>query len=187
MSKRIFDFCLAFVALIILSPLLLIVALAIRLDSKGPALFKQVRIGKHNKPFTIFKFRSMKTETPDLPTGELSNPAQYVTRLGRFLRKSSIDELPQLLNILRGEMSFVGPRPALYNQYDLIKRRSELGVDSLLPGLTGHAQINGRDDITDSEKIQLDYEYLQQAGFWFDIKIIFKTAYLAAVSRGVRG
>ncbi len=187
MLKRWFDFMLAFIALLILTPLLLVVATMIRIDSKGPALFKQVRIGKHNKPFTIYKFRSMRTDTPDIPTDQLKDPAAYVTRLGKFLRKTSIDELPQLLNILKGEMSFVGPRPALYNQYELIRRRSELGIDSLLPGLTGHAQINGRDDISDDDKIKLDYEYLKQAGFLQDVLIIVKTAYLAAVSRGVRG
>ena len=166
---------------------MLLVALMIRLDSPGPALFRQARIGRHNKPFTIYKFRSMRTDTPDVATDQLQNPRAYVTRVGHFIRKTSIDELPQLFNILRGEMSFVGPRPALYNQYELIKQRTVHGVDTLVPGLTGHAQINGRDDISDDEKIKLDREYLKMTGFWLDIKIIFKTIYLAAISKGVKG
>ncbi len=187
MAKRIFDFLFAFFLLIVLLPLLVLVVVAIQVDSRGPAIFKQTRIGQHNKPFTIYKFRTMKADTPDVATDQLQNPSHFVTRLGHMLRKTSIDELPQLLNILKGDMSFVGPRPALYNQYELIKRRTEQHVDRLLPGLTGYAQINGRDDISDEDKIKLDSEYVNIAGFWMDMKIIVKTIYLAAVSRGVKG
>jgi O-antigen biosynthesis protein WbqP len=187
LAKRIFDFLFAVFLLILMGPIMLVIALLIRVDSPGPAMFKQVRVGRNNQPFTIYKFRSMRTDTPDVATDQLQNPRQFITRMGTFIRKTSIDELPQLFNILRGEMSFVGPRPALHNQYELIKQRTVYGVDKLVPGLTGHAQINGRDDISDDEKIKLDYEYLKIAGFWLDIKIIIKTIYLAAVFKGVKG
>jgi O-antigen biosynthesis protein WbqP len=184
--KRGLDLILALIAGIILLPIFIIFVIWIPLDSKGPAFFRQTRIGRDNQHFQIYKFRSMRIDTPDIPTDQLQNPAMYVTRLGAFIRKTSIDELPQLINIIKGEMSFVGPRPALYNQEELIQKRTSCGVHRLLPGLSGHAQINGRDDLTDEEKVRYDEEYLQMASFWLDIKIICKTVLAAALSKGVK-
>lgn len=173
--KRIFDFLLSLICIVILSPVLVLISLIIKLTSKGPVFFKQRRIGRGNKEFFIYKFRTMKIDTPNVATHLLENPEQYITNIGKFLRKTSLDELPQLINILKGEMSFVGPRPALYNQYDLKEMRNELGVNNLVPGLTGWAQINGRDEISLELKVKLDKEYLDKQSFIFDIKILFLT------------
>lgn len=160
--KRGLDFVLALSGLIILSPLFCILILAIRIDSRGPIFFRQKRVGLHKSYFYIYKFRTMRTDTPkDMPTHLLKNPEEYITRVGRFLRKSSLDELPQIINILKGDMSIVGPRPALWNQYDLIEEREKYGANDILPGLTGWAQINGRDELEIPVKAKLDGEYTQ--------------------------
>ena len=184
--KRLFDFVMSLIGIIVLSPIILIVALAVKLTSPGPMLFKQRRIGKNNDEFQIYKFRTMRIDTPNVPTHLLENPEQWITPVGKFLRKTSLDELPQLFNILKGEMSIVGPRPALYNQIDLKEMRTEAGVHKLVPGLTGWAQINGRDEIPLSLKVKLDKEYLMKKSFFFDIKIIFMTALSVIKSEGVQ-
>ena len=184
--KKIFDFLMSLIAIIILSPVILIVALAVKFTSPGPILFKQRRIGKDNVEFEIYKFRTMRIDTPNVPTHLLENPEQWITPVGKFLRKTSLDELPQLFNILKGEMSIVGPRPALYNQIDLRDMRTAVGVHKLIPGLTGWAQINGRDEIPLSLKVRLDKEYLDRKSFLFDIKIIFMTVLSVLKSDGVQ-
>ena len=184
--KRLFDFLMSLIAIIILSPVILIVALAVKFTSPGPILFKQRRIGKDNFEFEIYKFRTMRIDTPNVPTHLLENPKQWITPIGKFLRKTSLDELPQLFNILKGEMSIVGPRPALYNQLDLKEMRTEIGVHKLVPGLTGWAQINGRDEIPLKLKVNLDKEYLDRKSFFFDIKIIFMTIISVLKSDGVQ-
>lgn len=184
--KRLFDFLMSLIATIILSPVILIVALAVKFTSSGPMLFKQRRIGKDNVEFEIYKFRTMRINTPNVPTHLLENPEQWITPVGKFLRKTSLDELPQLFNILKGEMSIVGPRPALYNQLDLKEMRTEVGVHKLVPGLTGWAQINGRDEIPLSLKVNLDKEYLDRMSFLFDIKIIFMTVLSVLKRDGVQ-
>lgn len=174
--KRIIDFVLALLGLIILSPVFLILIIWIKLDSKGPVLFKQKRVGIHKTYFNILKFRTMKIDTPkDTPTHLLKNPEQYITRAGKFLRKTSLDELPQIVNIIKGDMAIVGPRPALWNQYDLIEERDKYGANDIRPGLTGWAQVNGRDELEIPVKAALDGEYVQKMGFAMDIKCIFKT------------
>ena len=173
--KRLFDLALAtLVGLILLAPILA-VALAVRLTSRGPALYWSDRVGQHNVIFKMPKFRSMRVDTPAVATHLLPNPDAYLTPIGSFLRKSSLDELPQLWSILKGDMSFVGPRPALFNQYDLIDLRHQARVSELVPGLTGWAQINGRDELPIPQKVRLDIEYLQARSFWLDIKIIWMT------------
>ena len=184
--KRLFDFLMSLIATIILSPVILIVALAVKFTSPGPMLFKQRRIGKDTFEFRIYKFRTMRIDTPNVPTHLLENPEQWITPIGKFLRKTSLDELPQLFNILKGEMSIVGPRPALYNQLDLKEMRTEVGVHKLVPGLTGWAQINGRDEIPLTLKVNLDKEYLDRMNFFFDIKIIFMTVLSVLKSDGVQ-
>lgn len=184
--KRVFDFIISLIGVIVLSPIILIVALAVKFTSPGPMLFKQRRIGKNNVEFEIYKFRTMRIDTPNVPTHLLENPEQWITPVGKFLRKTSLDELPQLFNILKGEMSIVGPRPALYNQIDLKEMRTEAGVHKLVPGLTGWAQINGRDEIPLSLKVKLDKEYLMKKSLFFDIKIIFMTALSVIKSEGVQ-
>ena len=184
--KRVFDFLMSLISIIILSPVILIVALAVKFTSPGPMLFKQRRIGKDNIEFEIYKFRTMRIDTPNVPTHLLENPEQWITPIGKFLRKTSLDELPQLFNILKGEMSIVGPRPALYNQIDLRDMRTEVNVHKLVPGLTGWAQINGRDEIPLSLKVSLDKEYLDRKSFFFDIKIIFMTVLSVLKSDGVQ-
>lgn len=174
--KRIFDLVLAALAGIFLLLPVLLVALAVRLSSKGPALYWSERVGCGNKIFRMPKFRSMRIGTPAVATHLLDNPEAHLTPIGSFLRKSSLDELPQLWSILAGDMSFVGPRPALFNQDDLIALRTQYGVDKLLPGLTGWAQINGRDELPIPEKVALDLEYMRRQSFWFDLKIILLTA-----------
>jgi len=154
---------------------MLIVAIAVRLSSKGPALFWSNRIGQYNEIFQMPKFRSMQMETPTIATHLMTNAENYHTPIGKFLRQTSLDELPQLLCILKGDMSFVGPRPALFNQKDLISLREENGVDKLLPGVTGWAQVNGRDNLSIDDKVVMDTHYLHNQSFWFDLKIIWKT------------
>jgi len=173
--KRIFDLLMALiVALLLLLPAALL-ALAVVLTSRGPILYWSDRVGRNNATFRMPKFRSMRTGTPVVATHLLSSPDAYLTPIGSFLRRSSLDELPQLWSIMRGDMSFVGPRPALFNQHDLIELRTRSGVHTLLPGLTGWAQVNGRDELPMAEKVALDIEYLKTRSFWFDIKIILLT------------
>jgi O-antigen biosynthesis protein WbqP len=173
--KRLFDLVLSLVLFIFLFPLLLFIALAVRMSSRGRALYWSDRIGQKNKNFKMPKFRSMQIDTPVLATHLLKYPLQYSTPIGSFLRKTSLDELPQLWSIMRGDMSFVGPRPALFNQDDLIALRTQSGVHELVPGLTGWAQINGRDELPIPEKVKLDVEYLERQSFWFDMKILWLT------------
>jgi len=180
--KRLCDLAAALVAAVFLALPVVFVALAVRLTSPGPILYWSDRVGRHNRIFKMPKFRTMRTDTPTLATHLLVNPEQWLTPIGSFLRKSSLDELPQLWSILKGDMSFVGPRPALFNQYDLITLRTEKGVHELLPGLTGWAQVNGRDDLPIPEKVQLDIEYLEKRSFFFDLKILLLTV-LKVVSR----
>lgn len=184
--KRIFDFIASFTAIVILSPIIIILAIIIKFTSEGPILFKQRRIGKDNKEFYIYKFRTMRIDTPNVATHLLENPEQYITPIGKFMRKTSLDELPQLFNILKGEMSILGPRPALYNQYDLNEMRTKAGVSKLVPGLTGWAQINGRDEIPLEQKVNLDEEYLKNKSFYLDMKIIFLTFFKVLKSEGVK-
>lgn len=174
--KRGIDFILALMGLIVLSPLFFVLIAAIKADSKGPVLFRQKRVGIHKTHFNILKFRTMRTDTPkDMPTHLLKNPEQYITRVGRFLRKSSLDELPQILNILKGDMAVVGPRPALWNQYDLIEERDKYGANDVRPGLTGWAQINGRDELEIPVKAKLDGEYVRRMSFLMDCRCFFGT------------
>jgi len=173
--KRIFDLLLGVVILILLVTPMLLIAIAVRLSSKGPALYWSDRVGKNNKIFKMPKFRSMRIGAPNVATHLLDDPDAYLTPVGGFLRRSSLDELPQLFSVLKGDMSFVGPRPALFNQDDLIALRTETGVDQLLPGITGWAQVNGRDELSIPDKVALDVEYLNRRSFWFDIKILWMT------------
>lgn len=175
----------AFLMLILLSPLFLVISILIKLESKGPVFFKQERVGKDNINFNIYKFRSMRIDTPDVATHLLSDPDIFITRIGKFIRKTSIDELPQLINIIKGEMLFVGPRPALYNQYDLIELRNDCRIDSLYPGITGWAQINGRDELDIEEKVELDEFYLKNKKILFDIKIVMLTIIKVFKSEGI--
>ncbi|RBP58079.1 O-antigen biosynthesis protein WbqP [Alkalibaculum bacchi] len=168
--KRLIDIILSFLALIILSPVFLILIIAIKIDSKGPVLFKQKRVGIHKSHFNILKFRTMRIDTPkDCPTHLLENPDQWITKVGKFLRKTSLDELPQIWNIFVGEMSIIGPRPALWNQYDLIEERDKYGANDVPVGLTGWAQINGRDELPIDIKANLDGEYVEKMSLWFDL------------------
>ena len=173
--KQIFDFLLGIVILALLVIPMLLIFAAVRLSSKGSALYWSDRAGKNNKIFKMPKFRSMLIDTPVVATHLLSNPDSHLSPIGGFLRRSSLDELPQLFSVLKGDMSFVGPRPALYNQDDLIALRTEKGVDKLLPGITGWAQVNGRDELSIPDKVALDVEYLKRKSFWFDIKILWMT------------
>ena len=173
--KRIFDLLLALAAAVVLAVPVLLVAMAVRLTSPGPALYWSDRVGRHNAIFKMPKFRSMRMGTPAVATHLLADPKAHLTPIGSFLRKSSLDELPQLWSILAGDMSFVGPRPALFNQHDLIALRTRLGVHELVPGLTGWAQINGRDKLPIPDKVKLDVEYLQRQSLWLDIRILWMT------------
>ena len=173
--KRLFDLTLSIFIIMILWIPLILVWLAVRLTSQGPVLYWSDRVGQNNKIFSMPKFRSMRVETPAVATHLLNDPKIYLTPIGSFLRKSSLDELPQIWSIFRGDMSFVGPRPALFNQQDLIALRTEAGVDKILPGLTGWAQINGRDELPILDKVAFDIEYMRRQSFWFDLKIIWLT------------
>jgi len=183
--KRIFDLCLALVAALILLLPFLVIALLVRLTSPGPALYWSDRVGRYNQIFKMPKFRTMQIETPAVATHLLTNPEQFLTPVGSFLRKSSLDELPQLWSIICGDMSFVGPRPALFNQEDLIALRTQYGVDKLVPGLTGWAQINGRDELPIPDKVKLDVEYMRQQSFLFDVKVIFLTFVKVLLKDGI--
>lgn len=184
--KRLIDIVLSFIALIVLSPIFLILVIAIKLDSRGPVLFKQKRVGLHKTHFNILKFRTMRIDTPkDTPTHLLGNPDQYITKVGKFLRKTSLDELPQIWNIFVGQMSIIGPRPALWNQYDLIAERDKYGANDVPPGLTGWAQINGRDELPIEIKSKLDGEYVEKISLWMDIRCFFRTIVSVLKSDGV--
>lgn len=174
--KRLLDIILSGCAIVILSPLLLIIAVAIKIDDPGPVMFRQKRVGIHKTHFSIMKFRTMKMDTPkDTPTHLLENPEQYITKVGKFLRKSSLDELPQIFQIFTGKMSIIGPRPALWNQFDLIAERDKYGANDVRPGLTGWAQINGRDELPIEVKARFDGEYAEKLSFRFDCKCFFGT------------
>jgi len=180
--KRIFDLFAGIVLLVLLSIPMVLIAFIVRLTSKGPVLYWSDRVGKNNEIFKMPKFRSMLSGTPAVATHLLDNPGAYLSAIGDFLRRSSLDELPQLFSVLKGDMSFVGPRPALYNQDDLIKLRNDNGVNMLLPGITGWAQVNGRDELSIPDKVALDVEYLNRQSFWFDIKILWMT-FLKVIKR----
>lgn len=186
MIKRAFDIVAALGGLIVLSPVLAVIALAVRLDSPGPAIHWSRRVGRFNRIFRMPKFRTMRTDAPDVATHLLADPQAWITPLGRFLRRASLDELPQLWSVLIGDMSLVGPRPALFNQDDLVALRTAAGVEALRPGVTGWAQVNGRDDLPIEEKARLDADYLDLQGFVFDLKVIFTTLRAAVSGQGVR-
>ena len=184
--KRVLDFFMCLLGIVVLSPIFLILAIIIKLTSPGPILFKQKRVGKNKSHFNILKFRTMRTDTPkDCPTHLLSNPDQYITKIGKFMRKTSLDELPQLFNILKGDMAIIGPRPALWNQYDLIEERDKYKANDIKPGLTGWAQINGRDELEIDVKAALDGEYVEKMSFLFDCKCFFGTITSVLKSDGV--
>lgn len=184
--KRVLDFLISLIALIVLSPLFLIIAIWIKINSKGPVFFKQKRVGKNKKLFKIYKFRSMRSDTPsDMPTHLLNDPEAFITASGEFLRKTSLDELPQLINIVKGEMAIIGPRPALWNQYDLIEERDKYRANDVRPGLSGWAQINGRDELEIPVKAKLDGDYVNNISFMFDLKCIFGTISSVLRSDGV--
>ena len=184
--KTCFDYVCAAVMTIVISPILIVIAFLIKVTSPGPVFFKQRRIGKDKKEFEILKFRTMRTDTPkDMPTHLFTNAESFITPIGKFLRKSSLDELPQLINILRGEMSFIGPRPALWNQFDLIEARDKVHANSLKPGITGWAQINGRDEIPIDQKAELDGYYIDNVSFGLDLKILILTFTSVLTAKGV--
>jgi len=183
--KRIFDLLAALGLIMILAPLFLLLVLAVRLTSVGPVLFRTQRVGKGNKLFTMYKFRTMRIDTPQVATHLLKEPDQFLTPIGKLLRRTSLDELPQLINVLRGEMSLVGPRPALFNQEDLIALRTAGGVDQLIPGVTGWAQVNGRDELPIPEKVKLDEWYLKNRSAWLDLKIVGMTVFKVIRKEGV--
>ena len=180
--KQVFDLFFGVLLLLSLVIIMLFIAIAIQRTSKGPVLYWSDRVGKNNKIFKMPKFRSMLTDTPAVATHLLDNPDTYLSPIGGFLRRTSLDELPQLFSVLKGDMSFVGPRPALYNQDDLITLRTQKGVDKLLPGITGWAQVNGRDELSIPDKVALDIEYLNRQSFWFDMKILWMT-FLKVINR----
>ena len=185
-GKRLIDLILSGCGIVVLSPVYLILALAIKIDDPGPILFRQKRVGIHKSHFHIMKFRTMKMETPrDMPTHMLENPEQYITRVGKILRKTSLDELPQIFQIFTGEMSIIGPRPALWNQFDLIAERDKYGANDVRPGLTGWAQINGRDELPIDVKARYDGEYVENLSFLFDCKCFFGTIASVLKSDGV--
>lgn len=184
--KRFMDILLAFIGLMVLLPIFLILMILIKIDSRGPIFFKQKRVGKNKKLFDIYKFRTMRIDTPkNTPTHMLKNPDQWITRMGKFLRKTSLDELPQIFNILKGQMSIVGPRPALWNQDDLILERDKYKANDIYPGLTGYAQIKGRDELPIDKKAELDGYYVKHMGLWLDTKVFFGTILSVFKSDGV--
>ena len=184
--KRLIDLVLSVCGLIVLSPLLIAIVIAIKLDSKGPVIFKQKRVGKNKTYFNIWKFRTMRTDAPkDMPTHLFSSPDAYITKIGKFLRQTSLDELPQILQIVVGKMSIIGPRPALWNQYDLIEERDKYGANDITPGLTGWAQVNGRDELEIPVKAKLDGEYVEKMGFMMDCKCFIMTIFSVARHDGV--
>ena len=184
--KRLIDLVLSVCGLIVLSPLLIAIVIAIKLDSKGPVIFKQKRVGKNKTYFNIWKFRTMRTDAPkDMPTHLLSSPDAYITKIGKFLRQTSLDELPQILQIVVGKMAIIGPRPALWNQYDLIEERDKYGANDITPGLTGWAQVNGRDELDIPVKANLAGEYVEKMGFMMDCKCFIMTIFSVARHDGV--
>ena len=184
--KRVIDFILSLAGLIILSPIFVVLIIAIKVESRGPIFFKQKRVGQNKEHFNILKFRTMRIDTPkDTPTHLLDNPDQYITKVGKFLRKTSLDEIPQIWNIFIGEMSIIGPRPALWNQYDLIDERDKYGANDIIPGLTGWAQINGRDELPIEDKAKLDGYYVEHMGVVMDLKCFFGTILSILKSDGV--
>lgn len=183
--KRAFDFLAAGLALVLLSPLYLATALLVRLTSPGPVLYKSMRVGQWNRLFSMYKFRTMRLDTPQVATHLMADPQLFLTPVGQFLRRSSLDELPQLLNVLKGEMSLVGPRPALFNQDDLVAARTDRGVEALLPGITGWAQVNGRDELPIPVKVEYDAEYLRRLSWLFDLWILLLTAKKVITGTGV--
>lgn len=184
--KRLIDVLLSFLAIIVLFIPSIIIAICIKIESRGPTFFKQKRVGKNKKYFMIYKFRTMRTDTPkDMPTHMLNNPDLYITKVGRILRKTSLDELPQIINIIKGDMSIIGPRPALWNQDDLIAERDKYGANDIKPGLTGLAQISGRDELEIPVKAKIDGEYIKNISFLLDVKIFFKTIIKVFESDGV--
>ena len=185
-TKRVFDVLAAFLLLILTSPLLIVLAVLVKISSKGQVLHWSNRVGKNNLIFHMPKLRTMRIDTPQIPTHLLSDPSTYMTPIGSFLRRSSLDELPQLFCILKGDMSFVGPRPALFNQQDLITLRTARGIHKLVPGLTGWAQVNGRDELPIPVKVQFDYEYLQRRSFKFDLQIMCMTLAKVVRAEGVQ-
>lgn len=185
--KRGIDLCLSLLGIIMLFPLFVLIIVLIKVDSPGPILFKQKRVGINKKYFNILKFRTMRIDTPkDTPTHMLEDPDKWITKVGKFLRKTSLDELPQIFNILIGEMAIVGPRPALWNQYDLIAERDKYGANDIMPGLTGWAQINGRDELPIDVKAKLDGDYVEKMNFCFDTIIFIKTVFSVLQSEGVK-
>ncbi|MFS7490902.1 sugar transferase [Carnobacterium maltaromaticum] len=180
--KRFVDLVISFFGLVVLFPVFIVLVSVIKIDSSGPVIYKQKRIGKDLEKFNIYKFRTMRIGTPEKATHLLENPAEHITRVGKFLRKSSLDELPQIFNILSGDMSIIGPRPALWNQYDLIQEREKLGVNKIKPGLTGLAQINGRDELEIKKKVNYDKKYMDEISFLVDLKIFYKT-FLNVISK----
>lgn len=184
--KRIIDFIMALLGLVILAPLFFVLMIVIKASSPGPVLFKQKRVGIHKTYFNILKFRTMRIDTPkDIPTHMLEKPEQYITKVGKFLRKTSLDELPQIINILKGDMSIIGPRPALWNQYDLLEERDKYGANDVKPGLTGLAQINGRDELKVVDKARLDGDYVKKMSFMMDVKCFLGTIVSVINSDGV--
>lgn len=185
-QKQKIDFIVALIGLIVMSPLFVGIMIAIKLESKGPVFFKQKRVGLHQSYFNILKFRTMRIDTPkDTPTHLLNDPTQYITKVGKFLRKTSLDELPQIINILKGEMAIIGPRPALWNQYDLIAEREKYNANNILPGLTGWAQINGRDELPIEIKAKLDGDYVQKLSFGMDVRCFIGTLLSVVKGEGV--
>lgn len=182
--KRGLDIILSLIAIVLLLPLMALASIVIHLDSQGPVIFVQRRIGLDDKEFLMYKFRTMVVGTPEVATDKLVNSQGYITKVGYYLRKYSIDEIPQLFNVLKGDMSFVGPRPALYNQYDLRQMRNELGIDKIRPGITGWAQVNGRDKISLEEKVCFDSYYLEHKGIFLDCEIIFLTVFSISSGQG---
>lgn len=173
--KRVVDIIVSLCALIVLTPILIIISILIKTDSKGPVIFKQNRVGVNSKEFTIYKFRSMNVGAPEVASNSLKNYTNHVTAIGKFIRKTSLDELPQLINVMKGDMSLVGPRPVISSEVELLELRRKFGIDKALPGITGWAQVNGRDNMTLARKIYLENEYNQNRNFFFDIKILFMT------------
>lgn len=183
--RKVFDFFISLVLLVVLSPIFLVIGIMIKVNSKGPVFFTQMRIGQNNELFKFYKFRTMKCGTPNVATDKLDGAICYITKTGRILRKTSMDELPQIINILKGDMTFVGPRPALFNQYELKELRTEAGVHALLPGVTGLAQINGRDNNNDYEKTRHDSDYLNNQSLWLDMRIVFRTVFKVLRADGI--
>ena len=183
--KRIFDVLVSLGCMLILAPLFLLVVLVVRLTSAGPVLFRTRRVGKNSRLFTMYKFRTMRIDTPQVATHLLKEPDQFLTPIGKLLRRTSLDELPQLINVLSGDMTLVGPRPALFNQDDLVALRTARGVDALTPGITGWAQVNGRDELPIPEKVKLDEWYMRNRSFWLDLKIVGMTVFKVIRKEGV--